>query len=877
MTNNTRQAGAGLALFTLSCLFWTVFILSLPFLPSVAAILLVSFVIVLLACMCPWLRSLAWGYFCAVILLSWTLYQVESRQLHSSQISTDVRLQVKVSGVPHRHNYGQRFDVNVLKCVSCRSSFGPKSLQLSWYGQAQQVSAGETWEMSVRLKPIRGLRNAGSFDGAKWAIYKKYDARGYVRSKPAAHRLRLTTRLGSVSIRQSLSEHVLSLPSANETAGLVQALILGIKQGIDQQTWSVLRQTGTSHLVAISGLHISLLAAWAYFLARHSVPPAVVFIARFWPVVARVEPASFALLVSVFSAGLYALLAGFELPVQRALVMLLVWALAAWRLRHLAPAWGLAMAALAVLSTNVLSILSPGFWLSFGTVALLFYMHQGHMRQAPPPGQDAEPRRNKRLSAWRLKSMIQSHVILGIVLLPLSAWFFQAGSLVAPLANLLAVPYVGMVVVPLSFISVLFSGWWRGLADLALMLSQLALDTLLAYLTWLSTWDEASIALSVPGGMAMFFCLIGIVVLLAPSGTGLKWYSIPLFMPVLLFNTIPARISGFEVHVLDVGQGLATLVLTDSSTMLFDTGGKVSSALSMFESVVVPYLHAQGRRDIDHLVLSHSDEDHTFGLDDFKSRYPDASITVGGDLQNADNILTTASADAGSVSTPCLAGQTWQQDGVNFGFLHPASMDRDGDNNNSCVLLIQYGSSRAMITGDIERAAELKLAYRLRMAAEKWLHSRTTNSSVRGSGEQVSFNRQSHSKPANKVAFPINLLVAPHHGSNSSSGSSLLSLLRPDNVVFAAGYLNRYGFPHDEVQMRYKLLGTEQYTTGMHGAVTFSFGHAGLSKPPATWFQTSRRFWHGFVNPACSEQFSGQAHVIKQLLLAQKGQTQCGK
>lgn len=853
-------------LFTFFWLFWIVLILSLPSLPPVSLVLLISLLLLLTAGFCRALRPAVWGYFGAVVLLAWNLVQLESKQLLPTQISTDIRLQVSVASVPHNQGYGQRFTAKVLACVSCQSTFGPKHIQLSWYGVARPVSAGEIWELSVRLKPIRGLRNAGSFDGAKWAIHKGFDARGYVRSKPAAYRLATGSKLSAIAIRESLSQHLMQLPSANEQAGLVQALVLGVKQGIDQQTWSVLRQTGTSHLLAISGLHVSLLAGWAYFLTRYSLPRLLVITARYWPKTSLVEPTSLALLFSVICAGLYAILAGFELPVQRALVMLVVWAMAAWRLRHLAPAWALALAVLVVLGDNILSILSPGFWLSFGTVALLFYLHRGRLLQEPQIDSDSGQTFISRWGGWKLTAVLKSHIILGVALLPVTAWFFQAGSLVAPVANLFAVPFVGMVVVPLSFIAVLSSHWWTGLADFALMMAQASLDILFQYLGWLAGWEASVVSMAVPGGVAMLFCLVGILVLFAPKGIGVQWFAIPLFAPALLFNVTPSRITGFEVHVLDVGQGLASLILTDTTTMLFDTGGKVSPSLSMFESAVVPYLHSLGRRKIDRLVVSHSDEDHSFGLNDFISRYPEATITVGGDLQNAENPAGAA----------CLAGQSWQMDGVHFSFLHPAADDKVGDNDRSCVLLVHQGAARAMITGDIERAGELKLEQRLRLAGEKIAVEQGVDHLDSPSTELFATNMANEDLASN-ATFHINLLIAPHHGSKTSSDSALLSRLRPEHVVFPAGYLNRYGFPHADVQMRYKLLGTKQYITGTHGSVAFSFGHAGLLAPPVTWLQRHRRFWHGFVNPACSEKFSDQSHVFRQLLLAQKGQTLCGK
>ena len=825
-------------MFTVSCVFWTTFLLTLPVLPANGLLIAFSAILMGVAYQWPVCRSLCAGYIVACVFLAWTLIELESAQLRSDEISSDIRLKVRVTSVPQQADWGHRFNAQVLSCESCSTDFGPTSLQLSWYRSSQTVRAGEHWEFTVRLKPFRGYRNDGSFDKTQWAAYKRLDARGYVRKKPAPLKLETSEVLSVADMRSQLSERLLALPAADTGAGLVQALVLGVKHNIEQQTWSLLRDTGTSHLVAISGLHISLLAAWTYYFASKFLPQLLLFITRVTPRFRTVDSRSGALIVSVLCAGAYALLAGFELPVQRALAMLMVWAIAMARLRHLAPAWGLALAMLVVLGNNILSVLSPGLWLSFGTVAILFYLHRGRIHSPVTHEAVAGSWTSLRIAGVKTLAMGRTHVFLGLALLPITAWFFQAGSVVAPLANLFAVPWVGFVVVPLSFLSVLLSAWWSSAADLALMVAQWSINALLYYLQSLADLNHASVPLTVPSVTALVLSLVGVLALFSPKGLGFKRYALILLLPLLLFNAKPPRVTGFNVHVLDVGQGLATLVFTESHTLLFDTGGKISSSLSMVEAVVMPYLHAQGRREIDYLVVSHADEDHAFGVADIVRRFPNVTILGGGDVQT----------EVEFASTPCEAGDVWNLDNVQFSVLHPAIGDAGGDNDRSCVILVHFGTSRALLTGDIERRGETQLAKRL---------------GELGNGA--------------KGVLPVDLIVAPHHGSRTSSSAELLAQVPAKHVVFTAGYQNRYGFPHVEVQLRYKLMGAKQYTTGTHGAVAFSFGRTGLLEPPVTWWQTSRRFWHGFVNPACSGQFAEHAIVIQQLLLAQKGQSLCGK
>lgn len=825
-------------IFTLSWLFWTILILSLAALPGNPVILIISATVLLSIIVYPRSRPFCVGYFVACIVLAWALFQIDSRQLKVSEISADLRLRVKVASVPQLSDWGVRFNAQVLSCESCLSEFGPQMVQLSWYGHDEVVRAGDEWELTVRLKPFRGLRNEGSFDRTQWAIYKAVDARGYVRQKEPAVKLLSSSQYSMVSIREGIAERVVHLPSSDNHASMIQALVLGIKQGIDNNTWDLLRDTGTSHLVAISGLHISLLAAWAYLFSSRLLPRLVICCARGHDVFSRIDTRLASFLISVSVAAVYSLLAGFELPVQRALGMLVVWAIASITLRHLAPATGLALAMLVVMANNVLGVLSPGFWLSFGTVAALFYLHRGYIRSYSQH-ESAETFANNVYGALlKTVAAFKTHVRLGIVLLPVTAWFFQTGSLLAPIANLVAVPWVGFVVVPLSFLTVILSLVSPSAANLLLELTQLTIGVLMSYLQWLSAFEFTSVPIAVPSSAALLLSLFGMLMFFTPKGAGLKRFGLLLFLPLLLFNARAERVDGFDVHVLDVGQGLATLVLTEKHSLLFDTGGKLSGSLSMFEAVVLPYLHAQGRRKIDYLVVSHSDEDHAFGVDDVMRRFPDAQLIVGGDLISERRLA----------GKPCRAGDKWAVDDLQISVLNPLEGAKGSDNDRSCVLLLHSGASRVLLTGDIERHGEFLLSTRLNPLALKGF-----------------------------VPFPVDLLVAPHHGSHTSSTPNLLKTIKPDHVVFAAGHRNRYGFPHADVQLRYKLVGARQYITGTLGSVVFSFGRDGLLEPPITWWQTHRRFWHGFVNPACSDLFSEHATVIQQLLLAQKGQSLCGK
>lgn len=783
-------------------------------------------------------RKMAAGVFCSVITLSIAFYQISQQQLPAELVSKNIDITVQIASVPQIDGHKSSFLAHIIACDSCVVPLGVRNVRLSWFSHTNIVQAGERWQFTVKLKPPRGLRNPGSFDTSKWALSREIHASGYVSDQNGAVRLSGQSVQTLAYFRERAQQSLNSLSTVGNTISLVEALTLGIKSSVSEKNWQLLQDTGTAHLLAISGLHITLVAGWSLLAGRW------IFSVALRPLAQKhghqIDPRSFALLLSLAAAMAYAALAGFELPTQRAVVMLAVWAVASWRFRILAPASGLASALIIILIFNALGPLSVGFWLSFGAVAALFYLHSGHQHnghQRTLPDMEIEAAARARIITLvrRLGAATRTHICLGIILLPMTAWFFQSGSLVAPLANLVAVPWVGIVCVPLCLIALALSFYLPGIAGLVLAMAQYCLQLLLGWLTWIDDSVPSTAIVTVPDALAMGLTVTGLIVTFSPKGLGYRWLAVPLFLPVLAFNYQQPHDSGFEIHVLDVGQGLSTLVFTQNQTLLYDTGGKVSSRLSMVEAAVMPFLHARGRRSIDVLVLSHLDEDHAYGMGDVLRRFPDAAILAS---QYPAGLSEEYNVDL------CRAGEDWRIDGVSFAFLHPAQTSKNSANDHSCVLLIYQGQSRAVFTGDIEESGETQLLQNM----------------------ESEFG-----------VFPVDLIVAPHHGSNSSSGQKLLEFFRPGYVVFSAGARNRYGFPHRDVKLRYKISGATPFTTGEQGSVSFSFDENGLRSPPETWWHSHRRFWHGIVNPDCWQLFVGQSQLLRLLTLAQKGQTLCGK
>jgi competence protein ComEC len=545
-------------------------------------------------------------------------------------------------------------------------------VRLSWYGGPMDLSAGERWRLPVRLKPRHGFANPGGFDYERWLFEQGVKATGNLRKGPGLERLDpgpgpyWLTRW-----RQRFNEHLARVLAGSRSLPLVQALVTGTQSGFERADWEVMTRTGTSHLVAISGLNLGLVATVAFFLVR-----------ALWarrPRLALALAAPRAAAVGAFVAAFaYAALAGFSVSTRRALIMAaVVLAVLFWERtpRH----WGALILALAgVLLLDPSAVVSYGFWLSFAAVAVLLF----NLGQRLP-----------RHDLWNRWGRAQWAVAVG--LLPLLFLLFGRASVIAPLVNLVAEPLFTLVLFPLVLAASLLS-LVPGLS-LPLVLTAHLLDACLDLLAWVAAWPWAAAALPQGPPWVWPAAFAGVALLLAPRGLPGRWLGLPLLLPLLVAR-VPGPGSGEAwITLLDVGQGLAAVVRTRDGTLVFDTGPGYESGFNTGSLVVAPFLAAQGVGHMDLLVLSHADRDHTGGAVGLLERIPAGRI-----LSGEPDALGIPGVE------PCRVGEGWEWSGVRFRFLHP-NRAGEKDNDASCVLRVEAGGRAILLPGDITQAVEARL------------------------------------------------------------------------------------------------------------------------------------------------------------------------
>jgi competence protein ComEC len=708
------------------------------------------------------------------------------RSLHFSRTALDPALEGQdivivavVSGLPQPMEVGVRFRVRVLGGEREGAPVQlPETIDLGWYrdtgddldqpGGAVASSttphAGERWRMTVRLKAPHGARNPHGFDYELFQWEQGVQAVGYVRAGPQdapPERLDAVMRYPLLLLRERVRDAILAElaaisegPADLRAAGVVAALVTGDQRAIDRSDWNVFRATGVSHLVSISGLHITLFA----WLATQGLGA----LWRRAPRLCLVIPAQWAgLLGGLVLAALYALFSGWGVPAQRTVLMLAVvvglrLAGRRWPWPHV---WLLACAA--VVLQDPWALLQAGFWLSFVAVGVLFAIN-------PIAGNDS-----RESAGARFCSMFREQWSVTVALAPLTLLLFGQVSLVGFLANLVAIPWVTLVVTPLAFAGVLWAPLWH--------VAAWCVQALGWFLGLLAAFPWAQFEVAAAPLWAGLAAVLGGVLLAARLPWSVRLAGLPLCLPVLLWQAPRPPQGAFELLAADIGQGNAVLVRTARHALLYDAGPRYSLSSDAGERVLVPLLRSLGER-LDRVMLSHRDSDHTGGAAAVLAQQPQATLT--GSLGGETELL------AERAWTPCVAGQTWRWDGVQFEVLHPVpslaqEVSRgDKPNAQSCVLRVQGARGSALLAGDIEQPQEQAMVKRgTRLAAD--------------------------------------VLLVPHHGSKTSSSAAFLSAVQPKIALVQAAYRSRFGHPAPQVLQRLRAQGARVVDSPHCGAATW--------------------------------------------------------
>jgi len=619
----------------------------------------------------------------------------------------------------------------------------PRSLLVYWYNDFPLLSVGENWRLALQLKPPWGRVNFQGADRERWLFSEKIGGLGTVRHGELLSS-RALNRYYFQSARSFVGERISLLLDNERTRGVVQALAIADRSGMAFTDRQLLSSTGTSHLLAISGLHVGLAAVGGAWLARITMIMLPVTLAARWGLGASLAAAFFAALA-------YATLAGWGVSTQRAVLMLAVavLALAFNRAVHPARAWVLALAV--VLAVDPLALLGSGSWFSFLAVAVLLTIF------VP---------RNGRSSWWKTAVLAQAGVVL--TMLPVTVLWFQSFSPASFLANLGAIPWVSLVVVPLTLAGVALLPVSMTVAGLLLKLAAQASAVLFSYLEFLAALQGPVPILSTPGILTVVLAMLGGVLLLLPAGLPGRWIGIFLIVPLFLPPGPRTEHGSLLIEALDVGLGMAVLLSTEHHTLLYDSGPGDGREHNLVDTVITPALAGLGRHAPEQIIISHGDLDHAGGLASLLKHYPRAEL------------FANLPAQPGNIK-PCHSDLAWSYDGFEFQVLHPSTALPYLGNDSSCVLSVRGPQASVLFTGDISSAIENRL--------------RTT------------------------TLAPHRILFVPHHGSKTSSATEFISAVRPEVSIATASLGNRFGFPREEIRPRYIAAGSEFWSTGECGAV----------------------------------------------------------
>lgn len=673
--------------------------------------------------------------------LDWQLPRHQISQIH--QISGTVNSIV-------RHSSQIRFNF-VIDSINGNAYQHRSKVRLSWQSPNLIIKQGNQLSLRVKLKPPHGLANEGGFNYQQWLISENIVATGYVKNS-ATNRIESTT----TTIRQILQDRLSALNLKHES--WIAALSIGDRSLFEKQDWQLIQSTGTAHLIAISGLHLGIVAFWSYWLSGVLLR----FILCLFQLKQGVDYRRIILLVVLVCTFCYSSIAGFSLPTIRAWLMLVFVSLLLFTRNY----WSVTAISfyclfLAIL-LNPLSILSISFWLSFLAIFMIWLV----MWRWPVTHITQD--KHSVIQTWKRNFVIglRLQVMLSVLMIPIVAWQFSMVSASSTLVNLVAVPMVTFVLVPLCLLGSLLLTFNLAYAKPLFSFIDQIIARCIDFLEWIDGSEMSSFQLpEMPFTVWSFALLAGLLLLL--PGLSVKRALIPfLFLPVMSFY-LPTDNNDWKINVLDVGQGLSIVVMRNHKVLIYDVGGAFPSGFNMADAVILPFLQRQGIKNIDTLIISHFDNDHAGSLPYLKKH------------KNIEHFITTKNVCHQSLAL------SWQN--LQIQSLWPRTIDSQSSNDKSCVVRISDGKWSILLAGDISSAVEHKLVAK------------------------------------QKSQLPADILIAPHHGSNTSSSYAFIQAVNAAHVVFSAGYQNRWQFPRQEVINRYVAATSSRlYSTAETGQISFT-------------------------------------------------------
>ena len=773
-------------------------------------------------------RLIASHALCLALGIGWGImsgHQLLDHQLPDSLDKQQFLITGTVVGLVDNQPKRQRFnfEVNTTKPLNFNAvdgvadSASVKNLLLSWYQfdhgknkyPNRQIRSGDQWQLLVRLRKPRGMRNAGGFDYQAWLVEQGYSATGYIVDSSLNWPLQTdsfyggeTLRVWISRLRAQIREAIANSQLSHTGKAVVSALTIGDKTGLDNQ-WDDLVRWGIIHLMVISGLHIGLVASLGFYLGLLLNRPLLLFSRVSKGVIDTTLCRFLPPLLGFISALIYSALAGFSLPTQRAMIAVAVVMLTKLIYRKLPVQYVFAWAFLLIALSQPLAVLSASFWLSFAAVAILLLWFS--------PWFSVRKQWHRLLSAQL--ALFAGMAVLGIGFMGHFSWL-------APVINLVAVPWISLITVPLCLLGLLSYFFIPSLTSKLWLLADGSINGLWYVLESIPK-EIGLVYLPIPvTGFTLASILIASFALLIPRGIPLRWLCL---VPIILLILVPLQRPPLRITVLDVGQGLAVVVELPSHLLVYDSGPAYSDQFDAGSGVVAPFLRRRGYLTVDKLLISHEDNDHAGGFYGLLDSIPVEQALLGPGFLPLYKVFKEGTDESLDIELnkgvmQCDNTQRWSwsfwnpllkaHEAIDFYVLmpNPIVSPLTSRNNSSCVLLIQWRDQRVLLTGDIEKKAEKDLLKRYQMR-------------------------------------PVTLMVAPHHGSKTSSSAEFVETLRPTHVVFSAGHRHHFGHPHPSVVKRYQTLGSSLWNTAEHGGITFTWQYDGQLGVEANRSQGWQFWW----------------------------------